>query len=122
MTGHQASRPTTRVYLHLKPRSPTTGPDQSSSPGHYFRAAPLLLVFLSTTDYAEQQAISTPADQHLHQPSRHNPALGKPTYAARHKSAYRSCSRQSSCASPSTPAVSDEPAGHAIIRRASATT
>jgi hypothetical protein len=65
MTGHQASRPVTRIYLHLKPRSCTAGPDQSSSTGHSVRAVPPRLAFLSTADYAEQQATSTPTDQHL---------------------------------------------------------
>jgi hypothetical protein len=60
MAGHQASRPATRIYLHLKPHSCTAGPDQSSSTGHSVRAIPPLLTFLSTADYAEQQATLTP--------------------------------------------------------------
>jgi hypothetical protein len=65
MTGHQVSRPATRIYLHLQPRSCTAGPDQSFGTGHSVRAIPPLLTLLSTADYAEQQATSTPADQHL---------------------------------------------------------
>lgn len=65
MTGHQASRPATRIYLHRKPRSCIAGPDQGSSTGRLVRAVPPLPTFLSTADYAEQQATSTPTEQHL---------------------------------------------------------
>jgi hypothetical protein len=59
MTGHQASRPATRIYLHFQPRSRTAGLDQNSSRGHPARVIPSLLAFLSTADYAEQQATPT---------------------------------------------------------------
>jgi hypothetical protein len=75
MTGHQVSRPATRSLPAPQPRPRSAGTDQSSSSGPSVRAVPPLLAFLSTADYAEQQATSTTADQRLHPYARHNPAV-----------------------------------------------
>ena len=55
MTGHQASRPATQVYLHFNLAREPRSPDQNSSPRPSVRAVPPLRTFLSTSNYAEQQ-------------------------------------------------------------------
>jgi hypothetical protein len=76
MTGHQASRLATRVYLHLNLGRDQRALIRAPAPEPSVRAVPSLLTFLSTADYAEQQATSTPTDQHLHLHTRHNPVVG----------------------------------------------
>ena len=53
MTGHQASRPATWIYLRLDLARDQRALIRAPAPGHYVRAAPPLLAFPSTADYAE---------------------------------------------------------------------
>ena len=76
MTGHQTSRPATPIHLHLNLAREQRALIRAPAPEPSVRAVPSLLTFLSTADYAEQQATSTPTDQHLHLHTRHNPVLG----------------------------------------------
>jgi hypothetical protein len=76
MTGPPVLRPVTRVYLHVTLARGQRALSKVPATRHSGRPVPSVLAFLSTADYADQQATSTTTDQHRQRHTRHNPDLG----------------------------------------------
>ena len=76
MTGPSVLRPVTRVYLHVTLARGQWALSKVPATRHSGRPVLSPLAFLSTADYADQQATSTTTDQHRQRHARHNPVLG----------------------------------------------